>query len=85
MPDLGSPSSYLLLQPGVPVWSSDDAEVGTVREVLAAPDDDIFDGILVHTKHGTKYVEAAEVAEIYEHGVALTVCGVVVDALPERR
>lgn len=84
MPDLGSPSSYLLLEPGVPVWSSDGVDVGTVREVLAAEDADIFDGVLVDTADGVKYVEAAEIAEIFERGIELTVRAIVVEALPRR-
>ena len=82
MPDLGAPSSYLMLQPGVPVWSSDDQQVGTVQQVLAAPEEDIFDGIIVTTDDGPRFVEGADVAEIFERGVELGVRAIVVSVLP---
>jgi len=82
MPDLGAPSSYLMLQPGVPVWSSDEQQVGTVQQVLAAPEEDIFDGIMVATDDGLRYIEGSEVREIYERGVELSVRAVVVSVSP---
>jgi hypothetical protein len=83
MPDLGSPSSYLLLQPGVPVYGSDGVPAGTVKEVMAAPDKDIFDGILVATDDGDRFVVGADVKEIFEQGVELSVRAVVVSAQPK--
>lgn len=47
MPDHGEPASYLTLGEGTPVYSSDAAEIGRVLHVLAVPDDDIFDGIVI--------------------------------------
>ena len=43
--DLGSPTSYLSLETGTPVYSADEQKLGKVDEVRAAPDLDIFDGI----------------------------------------
>jgi len=82
MPDLGAPSSYLMLEPGVPVWSSDEQQVGTVAQVLSAPEEDIFDGIVVATDDGPRYIEGADVREIYERGVELAVRAVVVSVSP---
>jgi hypothetical protein len=71
-----------MLQPGVPVWSSDDQQVGTVRQVLSAPEEDIFDGIVVATDDGDRFIEGAEVREIFERGVELSVRAVVVGVSP---
>ena len=74
MEDLGAPSSYLALQPGTTVVSSDGKELGKVEHVLADPDADIFDGIVLDTSvlpGGHRFVDAPEVEEIFERGVLL--------------
>jgi hypothetical protein len=71
MPDLGAPISYLVLEEGAPVESSDGAQIGTVKRVLAVPDDDIFDGLIVHTADGDRFVDADHVGNLYERGVVL--------------
>jgi hypothetical protein len=86
MPDLGPPSSYLALGSGVPVISSDGKELGRVEHVLAVPDDDIFDGIVLDTSvlpGGHRFVDAPEVGEIYERGVVLKIDAVAAENLPE--
>jgi len=47
MPDLGEPSSYLSLSKGAECFSCDGQKVGKVEHVLAVPEDDIFDGVLL--------------------------------------
>ena len=72
--DLGAPASYLTLAPGVPVYSSDERELGRVEHVLADPEIDIFDGIVIDRSRlpgGHRFVDAERVAEIYERGVLL--------------
>jgi hypothetical protein len=75
--DLGSKVSYLVAQRGIPVYSSDEVKLGTVVEVLDAPEADLFDGIIFDTTHdrpgGHKFVDAPEVEGIYERGVILTI------------
>ena len=86
MDDLGAPSSYLAVQPGVPVYSSDGEKLGEVEHVLAVPDDDIFDGIVLDTSvlpGGHRFVDAPEVAEIYERGVVLSIDAAAAERLPE--
>jgi hypothetical protein len=77
MEDLGSKVSYLVAQKGIHVYSSDEVDLGTVVEVLDAPEADLFDGIIFDTtphKHGGhKFVDAPEVEGIYERGVILTI------------
>jgi len=77
MEDLGSKVSYLVAQKGIPVFSSDEVQLGTVVEVLDAPEADLFDGIIFDTTPnrpgGHKFVDAPEVEGIYERGVILNI------------
>ncbi len=76
MEDLGAPSSYLAVKRGVPVYSSDGEKLGRVVRCLSAPNLDMFDGIVFDTTAGPgghRFVDAPEVAEIYEGGVVLKI------------
>jgi hypothetical protein len=73
-PDLGQPSSYLVLEEGVPVYSCDGEKLGEVEHILRDLDVDIFDGIVIDTSvlpGGQRFVDANEVEEIFEQGVLL--------------
>jgi uncharacterized protein YrrD len=86
MEGLGSPSSYLALEKGVTVYSSDGKELGKVEEVLAVPSLDVFDGFVIDTSvlpGGHRFVDAPEVDEIYERGVVLKVDAAEAENLPE--
>jgi uncharacterized protein YrrD len=85
MTDLGAPSSYLALEEGVPVYSSEGEEVGTVALVLADPEKDIFEGLVIGVGGGHRFVEAAKIERIGERGVALTIASSGVAELPEPR
>ena len=81
--DEGLPISYQLLDGGVPVLASDGTQVGTVMSVLAAPEKDVFHGLLITTTGRTvHFVEASIIASIHEHGVDLQIDPVAVLALP---
>ena len=70
--DLGTPSSYLALNEGVDVYTRDGQRIGKVEHVLAVPEKDIFDGIVLDTSvlpGGHRFVDAPEVEEIFERGV----------------
>jgi uncharacterized protein YrrD len=72
--DLGYRVSYEVLEPGTPVFSSDEQQIGTVAHVLAAEDEDVFDGIVIaehHGRHGHRFADADDVQDIYERGVVL--------------
>jgi hypothetical protein len=71
--DDGPAISYLALRRGTRVRSSDGAEVGRVRRVQNNAREHIFDGIVVETKRGRRFVDAPEVAHIAEHAVTLTI------------
>ncbi len=59
--DEGLPIAYQLLDAGVPVLASDGTPVGTVMSVLAAPEKDVFHGLLIKTTgRGVRFVEAAD-------------------------
>jgi hypothetical protein len=82
--DDGHAVSYKVLARGTPVWSADGAEVGTVREVLENEREHLFDGIVVETSGGRRFVDAPEIARIAERRVTLTIDAAAVPELPER-
>jgi hypothetical protein len=84
--DLGNPIAYLALEEGVPVFSSDGEEVGRVEHVLADEEDDIFEGLVIHTRMGPgghRFVDESQIAEIHERGVLLSLDSSAAEALPE--
>ena len=86
MPDLGQPSSYLALGKGAEVYTSDGEKVGKVEHVLAVPEDDIFDGIVVDKSilpGGHRFVDAEQVEEIFDRGVLLKIDRAAAESLPE--
>jgi uncharacterized protein YrrD len=84
--DLGAPISYLVLEPGTDVFSSDHKTVGRVAHVLADEREDVFDGIVI-TRGGIGrahvFADADEIGQIYEHGVVLTLDEDACQQLPE--
>jgi hypothetical protein len=85
MDDEGHQIGYQALPRGVPVVSSDGVEVGTVHKVLDNAREHIFDGIVVRTSDGRRFVDAPEVARIAERRVTLTITAEETRALPEPR
>ncbi len=73
MDDDGPAISYLALRRGTRVRGSDGVEVGRVRRVQDNAREHIFDGIVVDTPRGRRFVDAPEVARIAERAVTLTV------------
>jgi hypothetical protein len=71
--DRGAPIAYTVLAEGTAVQSSDGQEVGTVKRVLADEGTDVFDGIVLDTPDGERFVDAPEVGELYERLVVLTI------------
>ena len=86
MEDLGQPASYLTLEPGVAVYSSDGQKLGEVEHVLADPEVDVFDGFVIDTSvlpGGHRFVDAPEVGAIHERGVVLKLDAAAAEQLPE--
>jgi hypothetical protein len=75
---------YQALPRGVPVLSADGGQVGTVHRVLDNAREHIFDGIVVATPEGRRFVDAPEVARITNRSVTLTIDAAEARALPEQ-
>ena len=74
MADFGEPRSYLEIDEGVAVITSDGEGLGALEHVLADDATDIFDGIVVDTSAGPgghRFVDAPDVAEFHERAVVL--------------
>lgn len=84
--DLGFPSSYEALEPGTPVYSADEQQVGKVAHVLADEGEDVFDGIVIseHFVSGAhRFADADDVDRIYDRGVVLKLDREAAARLPE--
>jgi hypothetical protein len=71
--DEGHPISYKLLEAGTVVVSADGAPIGEVDRVVENVKEQIFDGVVVRAGEGLVWVDAPEVARIYERRVELTI------------
>jgi hypothetical protein len=83
--DEGHQIGYQALPRGVPVFSSDGVELGKVHKVLDNAREHIFDGIVIRTADGRRFVDAPEVARIAERRVTLTITAAEAAGLPEHR
>jgi uncharacterized protein YrrD len=82
----GEPGSYLTLERGADVISSDGERVGAVEHVLTDEATGIFDGLVIDIRTGPgglRFVDAPDVVEIREGGVAIAVSAAQVEQLPE--
>jgi hypothetical protein len=77
--------SYHALPRGVPVLSADGIQLGTVQRVLDNAREHIFDGIVMKTEKGNRFVDAPEVARITNRRVTLTINAIDAADLPEHR
>jgi hypothetical protein len=84
MEDDGQQIGYKALPRGVPVHTSDGEKLGTVHRVLDNAREHIFDGIVVATPRGQRFVDAPEVARITLQRVTLTIDAAEARELPER-
>ena len=58
------PISYQAAVPGTPVLSSSGTEIGTLEHVLEVPELDVFDGIVIATQGGLRFIDADAVQQI---------------------
>jgi hypothetical protein len=56
--------SYRAAAIGTPVLSTSGAQIGTLEHVLEIPDLDVFDGIVIATHAGLRFIDADQVREI---------------------
>jgi hypothetical protein len=72
MSDESQPIAYTALRRGTPVQSSDGQSFGSVETVLVVEEVDVFDGIVVGTEGGVRFVDAAQVTAIFTSHVVTT-------------
>ncbi len=73
MEDLDEPVGYLTLPKGTPVVTSDGVRVGTVQRVQHHERERIFDGLVIRTDDGRKFVDAPEVGSMTRRHVTLEI------------
>jgi hypothetical protein len=79
----GAPIAYTVLAEGTPVFTSDGVQLGLAERVLADEVADVFDGIVVDTPHGDRFVDAPLVDRVYERAVILSITADEARTLPE--
>src|SRR5262249_55082141 len=83
MPDARDyPIAYTALQPGTPVQTSDGHPFATVQAVLVDEKVSVFDGIVVQTAEGARFVDADYVGSIYTTYVCTTLSAEQAASLP---
>ena len=73
---------YQALSRGVPVYAADGTPVGRVDRVLDNAREHIFDGIVIATEAGKRFVDAPEVVRITNARVTLSIDAAEVARLP---
>ena len=81
--DRGERASFEVLERGTLVQSSDGQELGTVKRVMIVREKHLFDGIVIRTPNGDRFVDAPEVDEIYENLVTLKIDAAEAAELPK--
>lgn len=72
MADIGHAIHYSAVEPGTPVYSADEIEVGRVEVILDNVREHIFDGVVFRAEGGElRFADAPEVARTAERGVVL--------------
>jgi sporulation protein YlmC with PRC-barrel domain len=71
--DLDEPVGYLALPKGTPVVTSDGTTVGKVYKVMHHERERIFDGLVVQTDDGRRFVDAPEVKSMTRRHVELEI------------
>jgi hypothetical protein len=79
--DDGYAISFKVLRRGTPVFTSDGVELGKVHQVREAKRENIFDGIVIATAKGLRFLDAPEVARIAERAVTATFTAAETDEL----
>jgi hypothetical protein len=77
------PISYQSVPLDVPVLSSTNEKLGTLDKVLQIPSEDLFDGVIVHTSHGKRFVDRDQIDEITTKYIKCNLDAAAVEALPK--
>ena len=81
--DRGDPISYRVLAKGTRVETADGQQFGQVKRVLDVPVKDVFDGVVVKTPNGDRFVDADEIDRIYENAMVLNLDAEAAALLPK--
>jgi hypothetical protein len=81
--DRGDPISYRVLERGTPVETSDGQSFGHVKRVLEVRAKDVFDGVVVKTPAGDRFVDADEIDRLYENLMLLNIDAEAAALLPK--
>ncbi len=76
---------YKVVPRGMPVEAADGTQVGKVHKVLDNVREHIFDGIVIATDDGRRFVDAPEVARITNRRVVLTISPTETADLPHHK
>ena len=79
----GHPIAYTALQPGTPVQTSEGHQFATVQAVLVDEMVSVFDGIVVQTAEGSRFVDADQIGSIYTTYVRTTLSAEQAANLPQ--
>ena len=85
MPDLGDPTSYLLVEDGASVYSADGEEIGSIEHVLADEGSDVFEGLVIDCRTGPgghRFADATQVGGLYQRGAVLVLDAAACARLP---
>ena len=74
---------YQVLPRGTPVFAADGAQVGTFHKALHHGREHLFDGMVINTDGGRRFVDAPEVERITNRRVTLKIVSAEVAGLPE--
>ena len=80
--DEAIPIAYSALDKGVPLLAQSGKQFGTVEHVLQIPEEDLFDGIVVATSDGWRFVDRDQIGEITTAYVRCTLTDEQAAALP---
>lgn len=81
--DRGHPISYRVLAKGTPVETADGEEIGRVKRVLEVRAKDVFDGVVIRTRDGDRFVDADEIDRLYENAMVLNLSAEAAALLPK--
>lgn len=81
--DPGQPISYRVLERGTPVETADGQAFGQVKRVLEVRAKDVFDGVVVKTPNGDRFVDADEIDRLYENLMLLNIDAAAAALLPK--
>jgi hypothetical protein len=81
--DDAQPVSYEGVPHGVPLLTSNGTRFGTLEKVLEVPSEDLFDGVIVKTEHGRRFVDRDQISEITTEYVKCDLDDAAASRLPE--